>query len=132
MKQTAKIYKKILMDGLEQLANRQRQEFTWSPNSQNIMSSFTEDVIAVFDDAIVMHALQNGHIIFDKNVTKALWELHDATDAVDERRPPEEVINDPKMELVRQKATEILRLINISDMSQNTVEFIEPGQPAGG
>ena len=92
------------------------------------MDSFTEAACMLFDDCVVIHYLKDGEIILDKQVTKALWELHAATDAVDEFRDEEEIINDPLMEVVREKAARALFLINISTGEGSTVDVAVPGQ----
>ncbi|MEM7617402.1 MAG: hypothetical protein AAF195_03360 [Pseudomonadota bacterium] len=88
------------------------------------MSSFTEADTRVFDDAVVGHALRDGAIIYDKQVTLALQELHNATAIVDSYRTDDKIINDPMMEVVRQKAAIVLELIKESDGLESTVEII--------
>lgn len=45
--------------------------------------------------------------------------------AVNEYRPEEEIINDPLMEIVRQKSAKALALIEASDGRESTVEIVE-------
>lgn len=122
-----KIYKDILVSALKELADKDYQQRIWlNTGDQPVYTlSFVEAVINVFDDAVVIDALRANQIIFDKKVTKGLRELHDATDAVNEYRTEEEIINDPLMEIVRQKAAQVLALIEASDGSESTVEIIE-------
>ena len=121
------VLKNILIESLEELSDRAFQERIWTnkDNPEGYMASFTEAVINVFDDAVVIEPLQEGEILFDQYVTKALWELHDATEVIDGNRPPEEIIEDSLMEVVRQKAAEVLELIKASDGSEGTVEIVE-------
>ncbi len=93
------------------------------------MSSFDEDVNNLLGDALVTDALENNQIIYDRKVTEALRELRDAVMPVDEFRDPEEIINDPLMRVVREKAARVLELIKASSREGNTVEFWRDGEP---
>lgn len=55
--------------------------------------------------------------------------ISDLIDDINEDRPQEEIINDPKMEIVRQKAAMALELIKASDGSESTVRFVKVGSP---
>ncbi len=122
-----KIYKKILLQGLEELSDINFQKRIWlnTDNPDNLVASFIEAVINVFDDALVKDALENEQIIINQSVTTALAELHDATDAVNEFRPTEDIIADPLMDIVRQKAALALELVKASDGAESTVEIVE-------
>jgi hypothetical protein len=96
-----------------------------SGNPANLITSFVEAANNVFDDALITDVLENNQIVFDKKVTQALRELGAAVDVVDEFRPEEDIINDPLMEVVRQKAASALALIEASDGRESTVEIIE-------
>jgi len=93
------------------------------------MSSFVEAVNNVFDDASVTDALQDDQIIYDQKVTAALRELDDAVGPVNEYRDPEEIINDPLMQVVREKAARVLELIKASKREASTVGFWRRGEP---
>jgi len=127
MKINWKIHKPILIKALKELSDRDYQVKVWLNTGANLgmTLSFTEAVNNVFDDACVSGALEENLIIFDKKVTRALQELHDATDAVDEFRSGEEIINDPLMEIVRKKAAIALDLIKSSDGSEGNIEIVE-------
>jgi len=127
MKKDYAIYKKFLIEGLKELSDHDFQRRIWTnqDNPKGLVCSFTEADIRVFDDAVVGHALRDGSIIYDKQVTHALQELHDATAIVDDDRTAVEIINDPLMEVVRQKAAKVLDLITASDGSESTVEIVE-------
>lgn len=121
------VLKNILVESLEELSDHDYQERIWTnkDNPNGYVASFTEAVINIFDDAVVINPLREGEILFDQTVTQALWELHDATTAVDDNRPPEEIINDPLMKIVRQKAAKALKLVTSSDGLESTVEIID-------
>jgi hypothetical protein len=120
-------YKNILIPALRELADRDYQQRVWlNAGGKPIMSlSFIEAANNVFDDAYATEILENNQIVYDKKVTEALRELGVAIDAVDEFRSGQEIINDPLMEVVRQKAARALFLINVSTGEGGTVEIVE-------
>ena len=122
-----KIYKGNIIGILKEFADSNYQNKAWlNAGLKPVMTiSFVEAANMLFDDCVVKDYIQEGEILFDKKVTKALRELYDATDAVNEFRSEEEIINDPMMETVRQKAAIALNLIQSSDGSGSTVEIIE-------
>lgn len=127
---TSYIYKNRLLQILKELSDIEYQKTVWMNTGEEVGESisYVEATCGIFDDALVSDALKGGEIIFDNSVTNALQELDELTSTIDGYKDTLAIINDPKMELVRRKAEEILQLIEASDMSQNTVEFIEPGQ----
>ncbi|MDX2095028.1 MAG: hypothetical protein SFW64_03720 [Alphaproteobacteria bacterium] len=126
------IYKAHLIEGLQELADRQYQNDIWlnQNNPSHSVGSFIEAALAVFDDSLVMNALRAGAIIYDQKVTQALWELSIALNAIDESRDEEAIISDPLMQVVREKAARVLFLINVSIGEGNTVDLFELGMPA--
>lgn len=120
-------YKNILIQALRELADRDYQQRIWLNNGDKpIMSlSFIEAANNVFDDAYVTEILENNQIVFDKKVTEALRELGVALDAVDEFRDEQAIIEDPLMQVVREKAARVLFLINVSTGEGGTVDIIE-------
>ena len=122
-----KTYKKILVQALKELADKNYQMTIWlNTGDKPVMTlSFVEAVNNVFDDALITDILENNQVVYDKKVTQALRELDQAVDIIDEYRQEEEIINDPLMEIVREKAAKALALIEASDGSESTVEIIE-------
>ena len=127
MTEVLRIYKNNVITLIKELSDKGYQERVWLnvEDESGLSVSFVEAVNMLFDDCVVEHYLEQGHILFDKKVTNAFLELEDATDAVDEFRPEEEIINDPKMQIVREKAAKALELILASDGSESTVEIVE-------
>ena len=127
MKKKCKIYKNILIDGLKELSDIYYQKRIWLnlDNPDNLVTSFVEAANNVFDDALISYALSSKQIIFDRKVTRALQDLDEAVDAVNEFRSTEEIINDPLMQVVREKAAIALELIEASDGREGTVEIVE-------
>ncbi len=122
-----RIYKGNIVGLLKDLADRNYQEGVWlnRNNPEGLADSFIEAVCMLFDDCVVKDYLQEGEILFDRTTTDVLYDLHSAVQAVNEFRPEEEIINDPLMEIVRQKAAKALALIEASDGRGSTVEIIE-------
>ena len=123
-----KIYKGNMVGILAELADVNYQKAAWLyPNRQkpNMTISFIEAANMLFDDCVVGDYLEEGEILFDRKTTAALHELNRAVEAVDEFRPEEDIINDPLMQIVRQKAAYALALIEASDGKESTVEIIE-------
>ncbi len=129
MTKRSEIFKNHFFESLKELSDRDYQERIWinRENPEGLTSSFTEAAIQFWDDSLVQYSLKEKAIVYDRKVTLALQELWNAIKKVDEFRPEEEIINDPLMQQVREKAAEILALIKASDKSENTVTFIEEG-----
>jgi len=122
-----RIYKGNIVSILYGLSNRDYQENIWlnRNNPRGLVDSFVETVNMLFDDCVVGDYLQEGQILFDRSVTKALIDLHEATDAVNEFRPEEEIVTDPLMRVVREKAARVLALIHASDGRESTVDILD-------
>lgn len=122
-----KIYKRILLDSLSELSEIEYQRRVWlnRNNFSGDVSSFIEAANNFLGDSLVKITLNQNEILFDKKTTKVLQELSDVIDAVDEYRPEEEIINDPLMQIVREKAAKALALIQASDYAESTVDIVE-------
>lgn len=122
-----KIYKRILLDSLLELSDIEYQRRVWlnCNNFSGDMSSFVEAANNFLGDSLVKTTLNQNEILFDKKTTKALQELSGVINAVDEYRPEEEIINDPLMQIVREKAAKALELVKASDYSESTVDIVE-------
>lgn len=122
-----KVYKENIVGILKEMADENYQRKTWLYASPmpGMTISFVEAANMLFDDCVVGDYLKEKEILFDKATTSAFHELDKAVDAVDEYRSEEEIIDDPLMEIVRQKAAKALALIEASDGSESTVEIVE-------
>lgn len=122
------MYIKNLIESLRSLASREFQEIAWYENDLGAMTSFRDDISDLFDDHNLKELLYaNGEIVISKEVHQALSDLGDIADRVDHERSEDEIINDPKMEAVRQLAKKVLELIKNTDGSESTVDFIKVG-----
>lgn len=131
-----RIYIENVVDILKELADVKYQKDIWlnQNNPNNLVGSFTEAACMLFDDCVIGDYLKDGEVILDARVTQALWELSAAVDAVGEFDEngefcsQEEIIDDPLMEVVREKAARALFLINVSAYEGSTVDVAVPGQ----
>lgn len=105
------LFEKNVIEGLQDLASYDFQKTAWLASSGPVVSSFVEDVCYLFDSTGLKNVLKSKEQAFTPQIDQALRELHDATDAVNEDRPPQEILDDPLMQIVREKAAEALRLI---------------------
>lgn len=126
-----KMYLENVIDILRDLSDKEYQINIWlnTNNPDNLVDSFVESANMLFDGEIFDEWFEDDEIIVSKEVTKILQELSDIIDDIDEYRPEEEIINDPLMDAVRQKAAEALELIKASDGSESTVRFVKVGTP---
>lgn len=128
-----RVYKGNIVNILQGLSDRNYQEGVWlgKNNPEGLVDCYGEATCMLFDDCVVGDYLKDGEILFDRATTAAFHELDAAVDAVSESdeegnfRHEEEIINDPLMEVVRQKAAKVLTLIEASDGKESTVEIIE-------
>ena len=123
-----KIYRGNITSILAELTDINYQKAAWLyPTRQKpkMTISFVEASNMLFDDCVIKDYLEEGEILFDHATTVTLHDLHSAIQAVNEFKPEEEIINDPLMQIVRQKAAKALALIEASDGRESTVEIIE-------
>ncbi|MES2984590.1 MAG: hypothetical protein V4735_05320 [Pseudomonadota bacterium] len=125
-----RVYKANIINALQELADKNYQNDVWlnRHNPNHWVGSFVEAACGLFDDCVITHYLSEGEVILDEKVTAALKELGAAVDAVDEFRDEEKIINDPLMDIVREKAARALFLVNISTYEGTTVDVAVPGQ----
>jgi hypothetical protein len=99
---------------LEELSNREEQERLWLGNSGGEMSSFTEAICGVFDDAGLTRAIESNFL--QKNYSEAFCrkvnELDRTINSIPENSSPREIIDHPRMEQIRILASEILDMFS--------------------
>lgn len=120
-----KIYIRNIIEGLEDLSSRDFQLTAWFENSKGLVSSFVEDVEAVFDDTGLEVALKQNKVVFDEVTDNALKELYEKIELVGFSTPEDKLVDSPEMTAVREKAAQALALVKASDKSVSTVEIIE-------
>ena len=84
----------VLFENLSELASKELQEQLWLYGNEGQMSSFTESICGVFDDAKLTRALETGYIEkkFSSNLCKKVKQLDQAINLVPEDLPPAEII----------------------------------------
>ena len=122
------IYIKNFIEDLYALASKEFQEVAWFENNQGLSSSYNSSANDLFDDHNLDKILyEEETILISRKVHQALKELDTAMDIVGYDKQDSEIINDPKMQIVREKASTVLELIKSSDGSESTVDFIKVG-----
>lgn len=126
------IYLENVISILRELADKNYQRRAWCegvavPGDMTI--AFTEAACMLFDDCDIGDLLKENEIIISNPITEILQSMSNVIEAIDEYLPEEEIINAPKMQIVREKAARILALIEASDGSESTVQFIKVGTP---
>ena len=93
----------VLLENLEELASKDLQEQLWLHRNKNRMSTFTEAICGIFDDARLTRALETGYI--ENNFSSELFltakKLDQLIGLIPENLPPEKIIKHPKMCKVR-------------------------------
>jgi hypothetical protein len=110
---------RVLIDhvrsGLDELSDLDYQSRVWTGREPaGEMSSFEESVATLFDDSGLGWALDKDEPVFGQQIDAELRELRAALVKIDSRRSPDDVIDDPRMPVVREQAAAILRAIEDS------------------
>ncbi len=106
-----KVYKENVIAALRKLTDSDFQKQAWLASSGPMVSSFIEDVCQLFDDTGLGDAFRSGQSVFGEKADQALHELSDIIDKVNYKVPPQELLDDPLVQKVREKAAEALQLI---------------------
>lgn len=121
-----KIFKQNIIRDLKALSSKSFQELAWFPNDQNVVYSYYENIVGLFEDSALKDFLDAGEIVFGKKADDTLLELEAETSKIDGYEIPDDVIlNMPQMQIIRQKAAEALALVLMSDGSESTVDIID-------
>ena len=99
--------------GLERLSDLEYQRKTWLSSGDGPFDTFVESVCGVFNDAGLVDYQRRGvrPKEFDEVVWSVVGELDVAVDEVDDNRPPQEVLDNPRMARVREIAARLLALL---------------------
>jgi hypothetical protein len=106
-------YLEFLRSNLHDLQDYELQRKMWLPPYGKFGFGVDELCSQVIDDSRVGHMLENGELeaAVGSTAAKILRGLEEATAQVDDSMPLEELLDDPRMELIRsltQKALELL------------------------
>lgn len=99
-----------IREALQELADEEIQRRRWTA-SEGEVSSFTEAVEQLYDDSALILELRAGRVVYSPRIDDMLRELNMLLKKVDDVRPPEDVVQDPRMATVRRRAGAILREI---------------------
>ncbi|MCH2546796.1 MAG: hypothetical protein MK052_04190 [Alphaproteobacteria bacterium] len=117
-----------VIDHLRTLASRDFQKVAWFKNDKGLCYSYGENISDLFDDYDLEKILYTkDEIIFSKEADQALRELNKVVDKVGYNKPEHKIIDTPEMKIVRQKAAKVLELVESTDGSESTVDYVEAG-----
>jgi hypothetical protein len=113
------INKSSLFEGLRQFASRKIQETLWLNGSDSRMSSFTEAMSYVFDDAGIARAIETGYLQkhFSEKLCRKMDELRRLLHKIPANDQPRNIILHPKMDQIRVLAAELLDLFSTESSS---------------
>jgi hypothetical protein len=98
---------------LNELSDVEYQARVWTGRGAgDEMSSFVECVERLFDDSGLEQALDAGDSVFGSQIDEQLRALGDLLVKIDSAQAPDELIDDPRMRLVRQRAASIAQAID--------------------
>lgn len=101
--------KHSVVGALEELADRDEQQRLWlSDGSSGDFSSFTEIVCEVFDGGVTRE-LESGKA--EEPRRSHFLRLRNLLKDIPEDAPPQEIIDDPRMEVVRETSMDILKVM---------------------
>lgn len=104
--------KNLLLENLHELASREVQVRLWLKGNEKEMSTYTEAICGVFDDAGLGEAIDTGFLqkSFSPAVLQSCIFLRSAVKEIGEDLHPLEVIEHSRMPVVRRIACELLEL----------------------
>ena len=100
-----------IREALQELADEELQRRRWTA-SEGEVSSFTDAVEQLYDDSALILELRAGRVVYSPQIDDMLRELNMLLKKVDDMRPIEDVLQDPRMATVRRQAGVILREID--------------------
>jgi len=103
----------IVLDCLRELSDASYQKRIWNVSSGSEISSFSEAVCQLFNDSGLCVELDKGHAVFSSSLSHKLRLLRSKLSSVEEMRSPNEIIEDPKMQAIRELSEELLSQIKM-------------------
>ena len=100
-----------IRDALNELADEEYQRKLWTASEGPEVSSLTEAIERLYDDSALTLELEADREVYSPHIDQMLRQLGDLLVKIDARRPPEEILQDPRMATVRRRAAAILREI---------------------
>ena len=105
-------YYEIVNQNLEQLSDRKMQETLWLSDGKDgtLVGSFVEAHSGLFDDSGLGFALEKEADTINPDAIPLLESLGKKLRAFNDRRDPQEVIDDPDMEVIRDLSAQLLKI----------------------
>lgn len=102
-----------LVLALRELSDEVFQRKAWLASSGPVVSSFAEQVSQTFDDTGLADVLdsQQRPSALSEEAYSALKQLDRAVKEIDQSKPPQDLLRDPRMKQVRFCARRVLELI---------------------
>lgn len=101
------VYRQLVLEALNELADRAYQERVWSGSDPRLMSSLTECVEQLFDDSGLALALDRGRV-FGASIDEKLRLLGSWLGAIEATQPTSDLLRDEALFRSRVLAAEIL------------------------
>lgn len=98
----------IVLDCLREFSDASYQKRVWNASSGPEVSSFSEAVCQLFDDSGLDVELDKGSTVFSSHLDLKLKSLRSKLSSIEKEMSPNEIINDPKMQAIRELSHEIL------------------------
>jgi hypothetical protein len=100
-------------EALDELSDHEYQARVWTGRgADDEMSSFVECIARLYDDSGLERALDADEPVFGSPIDDELRRLGDLVRKVDVTQSPDELIDHPRMQLVRDRAAAIIRAID--------------------
>jgi Rod binding domain-containing protein len=103
---------KAIKEELEEMADKELQERLWISGDSYEISSYVELMCRLFDDKRFPEFIAKGKSIgLTETIIDKLSKLEEALDGYKEKKTDIEIINDPKWDVIRNMAKEVLILM---------------------
>ena len=104
-----------LLESLKELSSKEDQKKLWLHGDKNNMSSFTEAICCIFDDAGLTRAMESDYLKnnFSRDLCQKVERLNCAIDLVSDDLTPSELIECPEMNRIRVLSQELLEMFEV-------------------
>lgn len=107
----------IVLNCLKELSDTAYQKRVWNASSGPEISSFTEAKCQLFDDSGLGVELDKEQTVFSPTLDRKLRLIRSKLSSIEEMRSPDEIIDDPKMQIVRELCQGLLEeMVKGSDL----------------
>jgi len=101
----------LIIEGLEELCDRQVQEKLWLSDGSSDVSSFSEAVEKLFTDSALGSALDSESTGYSPALVDSFRELRTQVAKIDQNRAPAIILNDPILLDIRSLSVKTLHLL---------------------